>query len=434
MRIITSTIRNLGTGDITWVADHLDHGVWSDRKSPTNRAKLIKASGEGMFESRDGGDIPIIGSIGTGTQGWVLFRTLCSESVGSTTTIFMKISWNIPFVSFDAPTDGLKVELTRYDPRATVTSGEFDERDRRRPPLQISMSVAGAPGGDHVTDALPWVFTFPPFVVTGAKIGVNVTLDVRGTVSPADTTIPPFPSGQSGRRSKEPTINTNSTMWTGHWAGRDVSVRIGKAGDGSLNVVVQEPSGRFACDRVQISRITLSQVIPRATRLPQVGGHASGEAGVRLMSSQPSVAPWLSTRSIAAENKISFNPSAAGGISTSVASPSDAIPADAVFAVGMDEGVSSRTMATKSIDPDSAIYRSVVSSKVGSISMLPDGRHQIGGDYLSLPPEATLEMYSIREGTREVDLNLRYRRPAHVPFVSAAGQVDEMLQFYPDVR
>lgn len=65
---------------------HLCHGEWTSEPPAT-----IPAHTMGAWRSESGGDIPLIGSIGTGTEGWVKYR------VNNANQDLMYLYWDNPF-------------------------------------------------------------------------------------------------------------------------------------------------------------------------------------------------------------------------------------------------------------------------------------------------------------------------------------------------
>ncbi len=390
MRIMTCNIRNAGNGDITWVDDHLDHGVWSDGKGPSESTNVIKPGETRTFEAVSGGDIPLIGSIGTGTEGWALFRTLFTEFVGMPGTAFIKVHWNIPFFTFDWD-DGAKFETTRFDPRQSIGPGQFDDRDKTPPGLQISGIIAGPGGGDHVIDGLPWVFICPPMVISGAKIGVNMTLVVNGTAAPSETKIPSFSDKKNVKPIPEPMMNTNASMWSGLWSGDSVSARISRDAGNMLSVTITENGSggsavTFPSQTVSISRLVSSYVdVVRGANFTELT--TSGESYVT--------------------NKVKLY---------------------------VQEGLGTSRPVSKLVDRRTKLYKDIVSSRPDVVANFANLQHQIGGDYLSLQPDATLEIYRMVAKGEVVDVALRYRRPASIPMIYSTAHLDEMLYFRPDLH
>ncbi|MEQ1407758.1 hypothetical protein ABK249_22825 [Neorhizobium sp. Rsf11] len=430
MRIITCTIKNTGNGDLSWVADHLDHGVWSDGKAPTERANVIAPGREGMFESRDGGDIPIIGSIATGTEGWVLYRTFWSEFVGSNSEVFIRISWNIPFLMFDQPTDAFDVQVSRYDPRQTMGAAEFNERDPTKPPPpKPGVFVAGPGGGDFLSDTVPWVLVpaLWPMVLTGSKLGINTTITVPYSAPPTATTIP-IGTPRTGKKTLKPMVNSTPDSWEGSWSAEGVSARIGKMAGGSLRVTVDEPMGHFEYEGIRINRILLRKM------LTEPGGTISAAGGTRQARRREEgagAARQRISRIAILNDRFSFRRAAEDG-SLTVVSPKKMISAASRFVLEAEEGVGLAEARTKPVA--TRVFDNIVSSSVESLTRLADGRHQLDGDYLSLPHDATLEIYLVRQAGQDVDVRLRYRRPGLIASAIAGGNIDKILEYHPDVH
>jgi hypothetical protein len=81
------------------------------------------------------------------------------------------------------------------------------------------------------------------------------------------------------------------------------------------------------------------------------------------------------------------------------------------------------------------LFGDLVKSRPEVIASLASNTRQIGGDYLALHPDATLEIYRMVAGGEVVDVQLRYRRPATVPgLLGGRADHDEMLKFTPDIH
>src|SRR5215216_4665174 len=94
-RLFRCTISNAGGADIVLVDDHLSHGEWAEESIPSNTAPRLRPGQTGHYQAESGGDIPILESLMTGTEGWVLFTT--TDSSGSTE--FFRITHSLPYWS-----------------------------------------------------------------------------------------------------------------------------------------------------------------------------------------------------------------------------------------------------------------------------------------------------------------------------------------------
>lgn len=383
-----------------------------------------------MFESRDGGDIPIIGSIATGTEGWVLYRTFWSEFVGSNSEVFIRISWNIPFLAFDRPTDAFDVRVSRYDPRQTVGAAEFNEQDPTKPPPPMpGVFIAGPGGGDFLSDTVPWVLSpaLWPMILTGSKLGINATITVPYSAPRTATTIP-IGTPRTGKKTLKPMVNSTPDSWEGAWSAEGVSARISKMAGGTLRVTVDEPLGHFEYDGIRINRILLRKILtePGATISVAGGTRQARRREVGAEAVRQSV-----SRVTTLNDRFSFKRAAEDG-SLTVVSPKKMISAMSHFALEAEEGVGLAEARTRPID--TSVLDHVVTSPVDSLTRLADGRHQMDGDYLSLAHDATLEIYLVRQARQDVDVRLRYRRPGHIASALAGGNIDKMLEYHPDVH
>ncbi len=70
-RSIRMRLFNMTNNSLTKTADHLEHGIFTDPFSPP---PTIIPDQLAEWRAESGGDIPLIGSIGTGTEGSVDYR------------------------------------------------------------------------------------------------------------------------------------------------------------------------------------------------------------------------------------------------------------------------------------------------------------------------------------------------------------------------
>src|SRR5262249_39160614 len=148
-------------------------------------ASLIKPGEERSICSAEGGDIPLIGSIMTGNEGWVLYRTYASSGFGASEVAWVRISWNLPYISLSSKGVGVWLEVFKFDPRIVIAG--FDERDKSVSQLRVR-AFAGGHSGDSIIDA--WPVLFPPFILFESNIGVNATYDFLNTSEPERTVMP----------------------------------------------------------------------------------------------------------------------------------------------------------------------------------------------------------------------------------------------------
>lgn len=391
MRFFKCKIQNEGNGDIQWVDDHLEHGEWMSGKGPSEETRVIPPGEQKEFGAQSGGEIPVIDSIGTGTEGHAIFRTNFEDFIGSNPPGFIKIAWNIPFITLSSESTGGSVEATRFDPRLSPGSAAFDTRDTRPPGIRLRAFVSGGnEGGDSPVDGLPWLFIFPPFYVSGADIGSQILLTVFGTAPPGKPSrLPPFTNEQSVRPIPEPMRFSTAEMWEGHWAGDQVFASIDRETDNRFQVTITEspqggPSYSFQSTDLSISRAMLA--------LPN------------------GAAPAMDL------------PAAARSLRRSIG-------------VTVHQGIETSQATVKTIDPNTQLYISALSHP-DIASTYVSHQIQVGGDYLSLQNNAMLEIYQLTVKGKPVDVALRYRRPAGNPMtqITQAGlHFDELLRFRPNL-
>jgi len=259
IRICDISISNKGTGFIKLIDKSLSHGEWIDGWNPSTTASNIGPGEAKRFESSEGGDIPLFGSVLTGNEGWVLYETLVASKDTDRVRerAFVKISWNLPYTSFSSAGVGVAIQATRYDPRISPSGTEFDERDKRPSSIVIS-AFGGSPGGPSdlkqeiaslsigtaIGQAVPggWVSA----VILGLSDfngSATAGFDFLNTIAPEDTTLPPpqFSDAPPPTTKPKALVNTIDTMWTGTWSGPDRNIRIWQSDEPAALVVDTTP-------------------------------------------------------------------------------------------------------------------------------------------------------------------------------------------------
>jgi hypothetical protein len=80
--------------------------------------------------------------------------------------------------------------------------------------------------------------------------------------------------------------------------------------------------------------------------------------------------------------------------------------------------------------PEYSSYREIGLQFAGELEVLRP--QEMGGDFLRLPNDATLEIYKLVSEGRILGYSLRYRRPTSGPLLfmaNAAGAIDDMLYY-----
>jgi hypothetical protein len=203
-RLFRCTITNAGGAPIAWVGDHLDHGEWTEDSLPSQTAGRINPGQSGHYQAESGGDIPILSSLMTGTEGWVVFST--TSTSGSSE--FFKITHWLPYW---APRRGAGVETMRFDPRLMPGSTEFDTRDTSPATITVKRTNAFSPHDDLAeVQSLPWLIFWSVGQIFTQPYGDfhwHLNIEVTNTAPPASTTIsfsttpPPNVNSQAFRAS-----------------------------------------------------------------------------------------------------------------------------------------------------------------------------------------------------------------------------------------
>ncbi len=115
--LIQVTIFNHSDFPIVWLDDGRDHGDWQDPWYPSNIKSLQKGE-QASFRIESAGDIPILSSIGTGAQGWALFKVDVPPDPGlGDRTEYFTLSFDRPFIETQTFERGIDYQLN--DPRGS---------------------------------------------------------------------------------------------------------------------------------------------------------------------------------------------------------------------------------------------------------------------------------------------------------------------------
>lgn len=383
-RKISYTLSNKGTGDLIWVNDYLEHGEWTEGMLPSQSTGRVKPGEKKTFASESGGDIPIIGSIGTGTEGWVLFSGLISQSSEPYKPVWIKIWWDIPFIpSSDSPAG---VEVYLYNPLESVSATEFDDRDKTKPKLHYSMGISGYGQPYEFEDVFTNVFILPPILATAlaapTEVFINITFHNLVSVGD-DNSTQGFGSVQPTQLTPVPLQNSELERWNGTWKGENVSAFVSSVPSGKLSIKLSKPS-RFTKNE---NVITEEAQITRGWLLldPQTATGISG-----------------------------------GASPNNVQSPSTESPGKYAFQK-FHKHLSVKTQDQHK-SPDQGRTR------VERVE-----RAEIRGDFVLLSGDQTLEIYDLLDKGKEIGTALRFRQPSF----SAAptmDRFDEMLYLVPRIR
>ncbi|MFU0507157.1 hypothetical protein [Pseudaminobacter sp. NGMCC 1.201702] len=380
-RLFRCNITNAGGASIVWVDDHLDHGEWADGSLPSQATGTIAPGETRSYQAESGGDIPILSSIMTGTEGWVLFRTTNTSG----TTEFFKISHYLPYWS---PRRGAGFEAMRFDPRISPGTAEFDTRDMTPATISVKRTNLSSPH-DELAEAqsLPWLIFWSVGQIFTQPYGDfhwHLSITVSNTAPPASTTIP-FPTTTPQNIDSRPFRYSNPAMWVGVWDSDDnrVTAVISVQPNGLLKVSVTErnPGGpeTFEATDVPISRTSLLGIPRLFDNIPVLRQQRE------LVNEAPR---WM----VQVERR------------------------------GGDEYEMFDVIAH-----DHPLYSDAVAEVERVFDVADTWRPQkLGGDYLSLPNGAVLEIQRFTASGTTIGYGLRYVRPAFVP-VLVAGSIDTHL-------
>ena len=381
-RLFRCNITNSGGASIFWVADNLDHGEWADGSLPSQAAGTIAPGQSGHYQAESGGDIPILSSIMTGTEGWVIFRT--TNATG--TTEFFKISHYLPYWSARR---GAGVEAMRFDPRISPGTTAFDTRDMTPASITVKRTNLSSPHDPLAeVQSLPWLIFWSVGQIFTQPYGDfhwHLSIDVSGTAPPASTTIP-FPTTPPASVDSQAFRFSSPEMWRGVWESDDkrVTVAISVQPNGMLSVSVTErPAGggeqTIEAANVPISRTGLLELAKVFENIPALREQTA------LLNESPK---WM----VQVERK--------GGNSFEM-----------LDVIGRDH----------------RMYTDAVAEVDRAFEAVDGWRpRELGGDYLSLPNGAVLEMQQLTAEGTVIGYGLRYVRPAFVP-VLVSGSIDVEL-------
>ncbi|RWO54662.1 hypothetical protein [Mesorhizobium sp.] len=370
-RLFRCTIKNSGQAPIRWVKDHLDHGEWAEGSLPSQAAGLINPGQSGHYQAESGGDIPILSSIMTGTEGWVAFRTTNTSG----TSEFFKISHFLPYWS---PRRGASVETMRFDPTIAPGSGEFDTRDTTPATISVKRTNFFSPH-DELAEAqsLPWLVFWSVGQIFTQPYGDfhwHLNIEVTNTAPAASTTIP-FSSTPPSNIDSQSFRFSSPEMWRGVWDSDDrrvtavISVLPNKLL--KVRIVERSPDGTeqtIEATDLPISRTKSFEIASLFDPIPFLRDHAE------VLSQLP--------RMVQVERQ--------GGNEFEL----------------LDIITREHPLHSVAVE---AVQREF---EIGSFGLRP---RELGGDYLSLPNDAVLEIEEVTADGTVIGYGLRYVRPGFVP-------------------
>jgi hypothetical protein len=374
-RLFHCEIMNSGDGPLICISGILDHGDWSDDSRPWESAKVIGPGEIKAFQSESSG-------IMTGTEGHATFTTTTfGAGEGAVHTDFLKIYWDLPYLKLDPadvdPNKVVTIETHRFDPDMARDSFEWDGRDQRPAAISPSVFVSSTP-----VDFGEQLQNFPELFVGGLAapflapfgVGVNVPdhiycyLNVAGSVAVEEA--PHTVPGFSHDKAIPPNALPLRDSSLDQWLGRWESDHV---------IALIGPAGDGLDVTVQEKR--------------QTGPYTIQATGVQI--ERPRLHPY-------AMKEKDFG--AAGSQGTPAGSKlSTRVGTAGKFGLHHD-------------DPK------FVAEQSGS---------SISGDYISLPQDATIEIYRLMEGHAMVGQALKYRRPTSR--IIAIESFDELLYRRPNI-
>jgi len=204
------TLSNNTGFPLALVADgaQLCHGKWTEGWQPPPATIADKT--HGAWQSESGGDIPIIGDIATGTEGWVKYQ-LTPPAPSPPELVY--IHWDNPYVwsSGTNPSDQ-QVSTNDVKPPCNSNKGAWNSLPFGSPPATHELFIAGGSSNGQAFDwgtgtggkAFDVVFVWPALIILGiadlqGDINIEIVLGLR-TKGSVDQTIYGFYDGTKGLR------------------------------------------------------------------------------------------------------------------------------------------------------------------------------------------------------------------------------------------
>lgn len=193
---------------------HLCHGEWSTQPPDT-----IAPHTSVHWRSQSGGDIPIIGSIATGTEGWVRYRSTVPNSEYKGDIVY--VYWDNPFHGTtharvavgDVPADCDDEAL-----HGPATFGQISVGDVEFVSPEPSVLSQYGFTGDWSSFAVTWLETWPVAIFTlggiepHAKTIVELRRKAATTQEPLMPEIVPIPQGRIA-----PVVGADAEAWVADW-------------------------------------------------------------------------------------------------------------------------------------------------------------------------------------------------------------------------
>ena len=376
-RLFRCNIVNDGKAPILWVKDFLNAGVWGEESLPSKTAGRIEPGQTGHYQAESGGDIPIIGNVMTGTEGWVTFRT--TNTAGAAEWFIVR-HW----LPYWAPKTGAEAKAMRYDPSVEIGEGEFDDRDKTPPTIGLSSGEFSPHSGMAEFQSYPWLIVWSFAQIYKRPYGDfhwHMTVRISNT-APSSTTIP-FPDTPIPKTESASFRASSPETWRGVWVSDDenVTVAIIPQSDELLTVTVNERRAGVSFEARDLP-ITRARPLDIATLFDEV----------------PLLRPHRQ-------------------IITEAETP--------VFMVEQHGG--DRFTPIEVITSESALYGETVDQVDRELAKTKLPKPEVfGGDHLRLPEDAVLEMQQVSAEGQPIGYELRYVRPGVVPVLVVSG-VDTRL-------
>jgi hypothetical protein len=369
-RLFHCEIRNAGAGSLFCIHGILDHGDWSHDSRPWESASPIGPGEIKTFQSES--------SFGVfGTTGYATFRTAALAS-GETSTHpeFLKISWDLPYFKLDTrdvdPNEIVDVNEYRFDPNpdsGDVGSSEQFVVGDHRPVISHSVLVSSTPVdfGEQLQNA-PELFVggvVNPLAVFGVNVPDHVycLIVVSGSAAP-DTTPHTVPGFSDGRAVPPNPVPLKGSSLE-QWTGPwegDHVTAFIGAAGNALEVTAQEQR-QTGQYTIRGNGVPIEQVKVHPDAMPEQPVGTVASSGTHT------------------SNRLATGEGAAGTVVQRHSNPRW---------IGVEQGTS------------------------------------FVGDYISLPEDASIEIYRLISGNTMVGQALRYRRPtSHI--VSVVESFDEFL-------
>lgn len=195
-------------------AGHLCHGEWS-----TEPPQTIAPHSSAHWRSQSGGDIPLIGSIATGTEGWVRYRSTVPNSEYKGDIVY--VYWDNPFhgtTHARVAVGDVPADCDNEAVHGPATFGQISVGDVEFVTPEPSVLSQYGFTGDWSSFAVTWIETWPVAIFTlgGIEPHAKTIVELRRKVAAQQQSlmpeIVPIPQGRIA-----PVVGADAEAWVADW-------------------------------------------------------------------------------------------------------------------------------------------------------------------------------------------------------------------------